>query len=231
METLRSGDGVMDICGDPGFLAAELLRSGIHVTVVDPGFGQSGKTDPATMRYVNDPAHAHRVRSGVKPFTIIAEMFDEDFVNKRPETMDRISAIVALYPDEPTDYIIRLTADWNKRVAMIPCNECVRFYPPHEPTHEGFVKQLLRNDAQYLETPAGKQGGALPLRRETIFGSPFCNVLLHRGASMGAWGVDRSDFGDFAALAPHSSARTHQEAFVNGSNDGDFERSAKFSRV
>merc|ERR1711865_194015 len=102
LEALRSGEGVVDIGGDPGFLAEALIRAGIHVTVVDPGFAQSGKADGATVSFINAPARSQQVRSGTVPFRLIREPFNDAFVKKHAKFLQGISAMVSLYPDEVT---------------------------------------------------------------------------------------------------------------------------------
>ncbi|CAK0841775.1 unnamed protein product [Prorocentrum cordatum] len=42
LAALCAGEGVLEVGGDPGFLATELLGAGVPVTVVDPAFGASG---------------------------------------------------------------------------------------------------------------------------------------------------------------------------------------------
>lgn len=182
LDVLQSGEGVVDIGGDPGFVAAELIRSGIHVTVIDPGFGKSGKSNPATDRFLRDPMHAKRMREGVVPFRKIQHPFTEAFA-KDPDNasfLNGVSAFVSLYPDEATDFLLRFTAKMNLRTALIPCNECVRFFPPHEPTYEGFVKHLLILDDGYVQESGGR---AASLQRVQIWGTPFCPVLLQRSPS------------------------------------------------
>lgn len=178
LPALCEGEGVIDIGGDPGFVAAELLHNGIHATVIDPAFGYAGKSDPWTLRYLEDPGHRSRVREGATPLRILRRAFDEAFVrdpaNRR--LLEGASALVSLYPDEGTDFVLQFTAARALRTALIPCNECRQYFPPREPTYEGFVKQLLQNDRQYC----WRYGGAAPLRREQVWGTPYCQVLLAR---------------------------------------------------
>lgn len=48
LELLRSGSGVIDVGGEPGFVAVALLEQGIPATVVDPSWGMTGKTNRLT---------------------------------------------------------------------------------------------------------------------------------------------------------------------------------------
>lgn len=170
LHTLRAGSGVIDVAGDPGFLAAELLRRGICVTVIDPCFGISGKMDFLNSGYLNgfDGRHLRLIR---KPF-------NDDFVND-PVNLALLrdaSAIVSLYPDEATDICQRFTAEWSKRTLIIPCNECPEYFPPHEPTYEGFVKKILDKDREYVQ----QSGANAYLSRETLTNAPNCNTILVR---------------------------------------------------
>uniref|UniRef100_A0A7S4SBU6 Uncharacterized protein n=2 Tax=Alexandrium monilatum TaxID=311494 RepID=A0A7S4SBU6_9DINO len=178
LQALCEGEGVIDIGGDPGFVAAELLHSGIHVTVIDPAFGFAGKSDAWTTGYLQDPGHSQRVRSGAMPLRIVRAPFDQTFVSDpaNQRLLEGASALVSLYPDEGTGFILEYSAARAMRTALIPCNECLQYFPPHEPTYEGFVKQLLLNDHHYLQ----QYGQNSPLRREQIWGTPYCQVLLSR---------------------------------------------------
>lgn len=178
LDTLCKGEGVIDIGGDPGFVAAELLHSGIHVTVIDPAFGFAGKSDAWTTSYLQDPVHWNRVQSGAAPLRVVREPFDQSFVGNpaHRRLLEGASAMVSLYPDEGTDFILQYTAARAIRTALIPCNECLQYFPPHEPTYEGFVKQLLVNDHHYLM----RFGQNAPMRRERIWGTPYCQVILCR---------------------------------------------------
>eukprot|EP00930_Biecheleria_cincta_P006598 TRINITY_DN107639_c0_g1_i1.p1 TRINITY_DN107639_c0_g1~~TRINITY_DN107639_c0_g1_i1.p1 ORF type:complete len:338 (-),score=11.77 TRINITY_DN107639_c0_g1_i1:12-1025(-) len=183
LETLRSGEGVIDVGGDPGFLASELLSCGIHVTVVDPAFGFSGKTDRWTMEYLYDPSHQHRVRAGAVPFRVLREPFNETLVADpaNAKLMNGFSALVSFYPDEATDFLMSFSAANASRTAVIPCNECKQYFPPHDPTYEGFVRQLLSKDRDNLRY----YGQVAPLQRRTLSGTPFCPVLLERSPAVG----------------------------------------------
>lgn len=178
LETLRSGMGVIDVGGDPGFLAAELLRSGIHVTVVDPAFGMAGKTNPATLEFLQDPCHEQNVVKGAVPFSVIQRPFDQAFMQDHSMSglLHQASAVVSLYPDEATQFVLYFSAATCKRLAIIPCNECQQYFPPHEPTYEGFVKQLLRTDSDYTNY----FGHGSYLQQVCMNNTPFCRVLLQR---------------------------------------------------
>lgn len=182
LDALRSGEGVIDVGGDPGFLAAELLGCGIHVTVVDPAFGFSGKTDQWTMQYLYDPNHQHSVRAGAVPFRVLGEPFTATLVSNPAyaQLIKGFSALVAFYPDEATDFLMSFSAANACRTAVIPCNECPQYFPPHDPTYEGFLNQLLSNDKDNLRY----YGQDASLRRRTLSGTPFCQVLLERSPAM-----------------------------------------------
>eukprot|EP00928_Gymnodinium_smaydae_P054712 TRINITY_DN38442_c0_g1_i1.p1 TRINITY_DN38442_c0_g1~~TRINITY_DN38442_c0_g1_i1.p1 ORF type:complete len:329 (-),score=42.31 TRINITY_DN38442_c0_g1_i1:131-1117(-) len=178
-QTLREGEGVIDIGGEPGFVAAELLASGIHVTVVDPAFGATGKAHASTTKCIEDPlAHGSgQFAPGVTPFRVIRKPFDEAFVQdpSNHDFLSKVSAIVALYPDEGTNFLIHYTAKHGIRTAIIPCNECAQYFPPHNPTYEGFVGELLQRDYHWAQ-----MFGQSPMCQEMISGTPFCRVLLQR---------------------------------------------------
>ena len=182
LEKLRQGEGVLDVGGDPGFLAAELLQQGIHVTVIDPGFGFAGKSDASTTEYLHSSEHYERVRVGVTPFRVIREPFSEDFANipKNRKLLEAASALVSLYPDEATDFLLYWSATNGKPFAFIPCNDCAQYFPPQNPTYEGFVRRLLADDSRYCQSV---QNGSMlhqVLSREYLVEAPFCRVLLQR---------------------------------------------------
>lgn len=178
LQALRSGEGVVDVGGDPGFVAAELLRSGVHVTVIDPAFGYAGKSDAATTEYLSDPQHRYSVRPGVTPFRLLRRPFNQAFVEdpSNAQLLQGASAFVSLYPDEATNFLVAFTASRALRTALIPCNECAQYFPPHEPTYEGFVKQILVSDQYQVKL----YGQGSYLRREQLWDTPFCNTLLQR---------------------------------------------------
>lgn len=176
---LRSGQGVIDIGGDPGFLAVELLRHGIPVTVIDPAFSISGKANRATTEALLQYAsHGLNFTASSGPFRVIRRPFDAVFVNepRNGNLLWGASAIVALYPDEATDFLLHFSAARSMRTALIPCNECTQYFPPHEPTYEGFIKQLLAKDRYYSKLLHCKS----LLQREHIANTPFCNIILQR---------------------------------------------------
>lgn len=178
LDALCSGSGVIDICGDPGFFAAECLASGIHVTVIDPAFGSSGKTDHSTLDYINDQAHWNRVRRGAVPLRLIKEPFNDQFLQDadNAKLVRDASAVVSFYPDEATDIVVNVTGAQAKRTIVIPCNECVQYFPRHEPTFEGFVKHVMRKD----QSNVWSCGQKAALQQDRLWGSPFCQVCLWR---------------------------------------------------
>jgi len=168
LQTLQQGEGVIEVGGDPGFVAVELLRSGIRVTVVDPAFGASGKQDAQTREYLHCFDNTQ--------LRFIREPFNQAFVDAYSDLLHGASALVSLYPDEATDSCLYFSAAFAKRTALIPCNECAQYFPPHEPTYEGFVKQLLGIDRGYSRM----FGNCPPMTRETLDNTPYCQVILLR---------------------------------------------------
>lgn len=170
LQALQAGEGVIDIGGDPGFVAAELLRSGIRVTVVDPAFGVSGKANPMTSEVLR--------HFGQNQLRLIRQPFNQAFVDNPAYAglLGQATALVSLYPDEATDFCLCFSAFSSMRTALIPCNECRQYFPPHDPTYEGFVNQLLARDCHY----ARFFGNPVLLRRERICNTPYCQVILQR---------------------------------------------------
>lgn len=168
--TLQSGEGVIDVGGDPGFVAAELIRSGIPVTVVDPAFGVSGKSDPPTTQFLS--------LCDQRLLRVIRMPFNQAFVDNpaHAQLLRGASALVSLYPDEATDFCLYYTASVPMRTALIPCNECKQYFPPHNPTYEGFVQQVLSADFNYTQY----FGNSSLLKRERICNTPYCQVILQR---------------------------------------------------
>ncbi|CAJ1373773.1 unnamed protein product [Effrenium voratum] len=94
----RSAELVLDVGGEPGFLAAALLSRGIPVTVVDLSWGKTGKNNHTTqiedMEEAGLPEHAR--------FRAVPAAFDESFVAEHRELVEACSALVSLYGDEAT---------------------------------------------------------------------------------------------------------------------------------
>lgn len=137
IETLNSGSGVIDVGGDPGFVAAALLARGVNVTVVDPTWRQTGKANP-----YSEVEWAEKSPDGPK-FGFVRAMFDQEFMEKHKELAKGASVIVSLYGDEATLPCLEYAADNDKACAVVPCNECWRFFPPQNRTYEGYIQALL----------------------------------------------------------------------------------------
>jgi len=188
---LAAGEGVIDVGGDPGFVAAELVRSGIRVTLVDPVFGNSGKADAYTTAALRNPRLPSRFQAArldacnrcIPMFRVIKRPFDQNFVDDTSHTklLKGASALIALYPDEATDFLLHTSAVLQIRMAFIPCNDCTQFFPPSNPTYQGFVNELLAEDKRKLK----EFSGGVPLRRDRLWGSPFCQVVLQRSPMSG----------------------------------------------
>jgi len=145
LETLQSGSGVIDIGGDPGFAACEFMKSGIPVTVIDPAWSFDGTECIPIAMYLYDPRFRQCTPTGICPFTVIHKAFNQSFVDD-PENADLLSnasALVSMYPDEATDFILNFSATHAKRTALIPCPDCDQFWPEDDPEYEGLVQRLL----------------------------------------------------------------------------------------
>eukprot|EP00747_Dinoflagellata_sp_TGD_P197883 gnl/TRDRNA2_/TRDRNA2_69825_c0_seq1.p1 gnl/TRDRNA2_/TRDRNA2_69825_c0~~gnl/TRDRNA2_/TRDRNA2_69825_c0_seq1.p1 ORF type:complete len:274 (+),score=36.41 gnl/TRDRNA2_/TRDRNA2_69825_c0_seq1:2-823(+) len=170
-DALKSGTGVIDVAGDPGFVSVELLKWGIPVTLVDPAFGFSGKQNNETQRLL---ACFREV-----PFTLIRKPFDQSFV-EAPENQNLLmnaSAIVSLRPDGLTTFIVSYSACFSMRTLIMPCNECENYFPDHDKTYNGFVRQLLVDDEGYVDN----FGTTAMLRQMQLLRSPAgCDCILIR---------------------------------------------------
>lgn len=163
---LRRGTGVIDVGGEPGFLAASLLRRGVAVTIVDPFWRLTGKANACA-----DVAAAAATGGGLGAgtrFEGLREKFDEVFLARRPGLVEGASVLVSLYGDEATDFCLRLAAERGTACAVIPCNECVQFFPQQDRTYEGYVQSLLAAALQC--------GGRF--QRGLLLGAPFARALL-----------------------------------------------------
>jgi len=163
LSNLQRGSGVLDIGGEPGFLAASLLDRGIAVTVVDGHWGKTGKSSSHTQlqQAKVDGLPSPQLRA-------ICTTFDADFVEEHKELVENASAIVSLYGDEATTPCLQYAAIAKAPCVVIPCNECVRFYPPHQRNYEGYCQALL--------SFANDQGGRF--QRAALEGAPFSRMLL-----------------------------------------------------
>ncbi|CAE7516861.1 unnamed protein product [Symbiodinium sp. CCMP2592] len=157
-----SSELVLDIGGEPGFLAASLLDRGIAVTVVDGHWGKTGKSSSHTQ------LQQAKVDGPSPQLRAICTTFDADFVEDHKELVENASAIVSLYGDEATTPCLQYAAIAKTPCVVIPCNECVRFYPPHQRNYEGYCQALL--------SFANDQGGRF--QRAALEGAPFSRMLL-----------------------------------------------------
>ncbi|CAE8604087.1 unnamed protein product, partial [Polarella glacialis] len=107
-------------------------------------------------------------QSGSAKLQVFSEMFDEAFVAAHQDLVDDASAIVSLYGDQATSPCVHFAAKTGKPCAIMPCNECVRFFPPHSRNYDGLVQALLIDSAYH--------GGRL--QRVILQNAPFSRVLL-----------------------------------------------------
>lgn len=161
LETLRSG-GVIDVGGDPGFVATVLLQRGVPVIVVDPCWRMTGKGNRFTNLEWFDQV------PGSPKFTAFRENFDDNFVARNRDIVSAASALVSLYGDEATDPCLEFAAASGKACAVVPCNECVRFFPPHNQNYDAYVQASVAK--------ACWRGGRL--QRIFLPGAPFSRVLI-----------------------------------------------------
>ncbi|CAJ1366179.1 unnamed protein product [Effrenium voratum] len=159
LEHLRSGR-VLDVGGEPGFLAAALLSQGISATVVDPTWDMTGKD-----HWANDCKSAAQFGACLEVFR---RNFDLQFLAEHRDLVQGASAVVSLYGDEATAPTVAFASRTKKPCAIIPCNECVHFYPEYDQTYEGYCEALLQS--------AWWQGGSLEL--VLLEGVPFSRALL-----------------------------------------------------
>lgn len=162
IDQLRNGSGVIDVGGEPGFVGASLLKHGIPTIVVDPSWRLTGKTSRLTNieQMIQMP--------GCPQFQAFQECFDDNFYNKNKELVDSATAIVSLYGDEATEPSLRLAASLGKPCALIPCNECIRFFPPENQTYDAYVQACVDKPNQIR--------GRFEL--VNLFGAPFSRSLV-----------------------------------------------------
>jgi len=162
LDFLRSGTGVIDVGGEPGFVAAALLKRGIPTSIVDPSWRMTGKTNRLTA------IEQMTQMPGCPPFAAYKENFDQGFFERYKDLVDGASAIISLYGDEATAPSLSIAASLGKPCAVIPCNECVRFYPAHNQTYDGYIQTCIDD--------VSKQNGHLEL--VNLIGAPFSRALL-----------------------------------------------------
>ena len=116
---LSAGAGVVDIGGDPGFLAAELVTRGIPCTVVDPCFGVTGKGNQYTSILTQPEFTTARSEHGRPLLRTLKQHFDQSFTEDPANSglLETCSVMVAMYPDEGTDFFMAFTAANAHRVA------------------------------------------------------------------------------------------------------------------
>ena len=95
-------------------------------------------------------------------------MLDEQFYGQHKDFVDRASAMVSLYGDEATEPSLRFAASLGKPCALIPCNECVHFFPQQNQTYDGYVEACLEVGKQHR--------GRFEL--VNLVGAPFSRALL-----------------------------------------------------
>lgn len=162
IEQLCSGSGVIDVGGEPGFVATSLLKHGIPAMVVDPSWRLTGKTS----RHTNIEQMTQM--PGCPQFQAFTDCFDDNFYNNNRALVDSASAIVSLYGDEATEPSLKLAASLGKPCALIPCNECARFFPKENQTYDAYVQACV-------DEPNQKRG-----RFELVYliGAPFSRSLV-----------------------------------------------------
>lgn len=181
---LCAEEGVVEVGGEPGFLARELLLSGVPVTVIDPSFGISGKGNHYTDPVLNDPKYHQPMpsRGGRPMFRSIRRWFDQDFVAEEThrKLLENASCAIALYPDEGTEFFMYFSASQARTLpsALLPCDDCRQFWPEHDPTYEGFIRHIVNTDEQRLNS--FPQEERHQLRKERFGGLPYSQVFLYR---------------------------------------------------
>lgn len=186
LDMLKSGTGVIDVGGDPGFVASALLKRGIPTVVVDPTWGLTGKGDKITATELADP--------GNPSFSAFQENFDEDFCRSHREVIEGASAIISLYGDEATAPSLQIAAAFGKPSAIVPCPECVRFFPQQKQNYDGYVEFCLA------------QGNAFGGRFELVqlHGAPFSRQLVVQ-SPFPVWGKSFSSCNGFESLKLHQA--------------------------
>eukprot|EP00439_Symbiodinium_sp_Y106_P047777 s682_g6.t1 len=101
-------------------------------------------------------------------FAAFSREFDERFIADYPRLVKDASVVVSLYGDEATGPALRFAAEVGKPCVIVPCNECVQFYPDYNKTYEGFCEALLHDAYWY--------GGHFEL--VLLTGMPFSRTLL-----------------------------------------------------
>mmetsp|Transcript_74083 Transcript_74083/g.173868 ORF Transcript_74083/g.173868 Transcript_74083/m.173868 type:complete len:329 (-) Transcript_74083:83-1069(-) len=162
LQNMCRGSGVLDVGGEPGFLASALLARGVGVTVVDPTWRITGKAHAS-----NDCTWLRKRHPHLR-FAAFSREFDERFIADYPRLVKDASVVVSLYGDEATGPALRFAAEVGKPCVIVPCNECVQFYPDYNKTYEGFCEALLHDAYWY--------GGHFEL--VLLTGMPFSRTLL-----------------------------------------------------
>lgn len=156
LELLCQGSGVIDIGGEPGFVASSLIARGIPVTVVDPCWAMTGKVN----KYADincDPK-----------VTFFKENFDQDFWARNQQLVESCSAVVSLYGDEATEPCLQVSAALGKPCLCMPCNECLKFFPPEKQTYDAYVQRCMEFGNQ--------QGGRFEVSH--LYEGPFSRALV-----------------------------------------------------
>lgn len=175
IELLRSGSGVIDVGGDPGFGAVACLRRGIPAIVVDPTWGVTGKSDAWTT------AELYQQHPGGASLSSFNENFDSMFCERNPHVVTNASVIMSLYGDEATAPTIQAAVATGRPCVVIPCNECVRFFPPQNQTYDAYVQACVDQGNQ--------QGGTFELVQ--LHGAPFSRALVAQPPQP-AWADNKS---------------------------------------
>ena len=111
----------------------------------------------------------HGAGTGLQGLFLAREaMLDETFYGQQRDFVDRASCIVSLYGDEATEPSLRFAASLGKPCALIPCNECVRFFPAQNQTYDGYVQACL----EVGNTNRGR------FELVNLLGAPFSRALL-----------------------------------------------------
>ncbi|CAK9107869.1 unnamed protein product [Durusdinium trenchii] len=103
--------------------------------VVDPCWGITGKE-----HWSNDCSP----RPSGAQIRVFKQNFDAQFLAENPWLWE-VGAIVSLYGDEATDPAMAFAVQAQKPSAIVPCNECVHFFPPLNQTYEAYCEALMNS--------------------------------------------------------------------------------------
>jgi hypothetical protein len=187
---LNHGSGVVDAAGGAGYVSLTLCMAGVRSTVVDPreNVGRLAKKDRKVYHRAIREALQGPFCQPILPYQSLRAWFagkpngvdtsfrhpDQDDIqvcSRSHPLLQECSAIVALHPDEATDFIVDMAVAKRVPFVIMPCCVFSRLFPHRrrpdtsDPvcTYDDLVAYLMSKDKSIRKTILPFQGANIAL--------------------------------------------------------------------